>query len=965
MQTSKVRYDRLPGVRFEVQTPALDESFPRMDVAGFVGFAAKGPMQQPVPLEDVAQFEATFGADLPLAWDAKRSEVVRAYLAGSVRAFFRNGGKRCWVVRVGDLSTARANQFVVPGLVSESGTSVLLQARSVGSWSDAIKLSTRLERRALIAASKVEFLADTLELTIASDSVLPGEMICLRCFDFGVMAVVQNLEPIFTPTAQLKVTLDKPFWFSSQAPEVAFDPAQKASVFGRRTKVLPSLNAVPLELDPEEIEVQSEPKLERRDQQNLIVMDLKTPQHVIASGSSLRLKHGDATLFLTTLKSQQADKSKLQLSGLGLWQCEASKVKQVFKDQPDTLRVERLRLEMRVTDSDGQKIQLHDLGFDALHPRFVGALPTDEALFERLEVEWKLKTSPSNQSSSWANTHLELGSSLPDLWREALATGFGLAGLDSNLQTAYPVGLDLEFSPALGRLETPESALERDGLQHFGEQLFLDPDLRQTQVFNLSSSADAIRYEGSSPRSKLQGIHALFNLDEVTLLTVPDALHRNWNLIQPDLAQANEPPIFEPQIKAGFKTCANPLARAPELKTRVTPDLAGNFSLEWTVAGVPENLKSALRYRLEQYSSAPEAQVFTDLEAEIWNITAQPSGNYKYRVRAELLGLGACETDLFSPWSNTLPVTVNRVGKWQLEDENKYDATNLLRIQRALLRLCAARGDVFAVLGLPAHYRDQQTLEHLKKLRYLSGLSRESSTDLEVPVLGFGEANALSYGAVYHPWLTEQMPASTAQTTRAGTPSLCHLPPDGAMLGVYAERALNRGAWVSPANRALKNVLTLEPRLNPDRRLELLEGFLNPIWQEPHGILCLSAQTLSLDPDLSEVNVRRLLSLLRRLALQVGSRLVFESNDGVLQRLAERLFENVLEQMFKRGAFKGRSAASSYRVRAGSDLNPPANLETGFLVVEIQVAPSKPLYFLTVRLIQNGNQGLLILEGNR
>jgi hypothetical protein len=862
MQTGKVRYDRLPGVRFEVQTPALIESLPRMDVVGFIGFAAKGPMHRPVPLEDFAQFETVFGGDLPLAWDAKRSELVRAYLAGSVRAFFRNGGKRCWVVRVGDLNTTRANQFVVPGLITENGNPVLLQARSVGSWSDGVKLSTRLERRALIAASQVEFQTNTLELTIASDTVLPGEMLCLRCNDFGVMATVQNLEPIFSSTTQLKITLDKPRWFLGQTipDQNTFNPSA---------------------------------------------------------------------------------------------------------NQLGSLRVERLQLEMRVTNGDGQKTHLQDLGFDARHPRFIGALPTDESLFERLEVEWKLKTSPSNQSSSWAATHLELGSSLPDLWREALATGFGLAGLDSNLQTAYPVGLDLEFSPELGRLETPESALERDGLQHFSEQLFLDPQLRQTQVFNLSSSADAIRYEGSSPRSKLQGIHALLNLDEVTLLAVPDASHRNWNLVQPDLTVANEPPVPEPPINAGFKTCVNPLARAPEWKTRAAPDLAGNFSLEWTVAGVPENLKSALRYRLEEYSSAPEAQVFTDLEGKIWNVTAQPSGNYKYRVRAELVGLGDCETDLFSPWSNILSVTVNPVSEWQLEDENKYDPTKLLRIQRAVLRLCAARGDIFAVLGLPAHYRDQQTLEHLKKLRYLTGLSRESRIDLEVPVLGFAEASALSYGAVYHPWLTELEPASIVQATRASAPSLRDLPPDGAILGVYAERSLNRGAWVAPANQALRNVLTLSPRLNPNRRLELLEGYLNPIWQEPHGILCLSAQTLSLDPDLSEVNVRRLLSLLRRLALQVGSRLVFESNDGVLQRLAERLFENALEQMFKRGAFKGRTSASSYRVRAGSDLNPPANLETGRFMVEIQVAPSKPLYFLTVRLIQNGNQGLLIEEGNR
>ena len=36
MQQNQTRFSRLPGVRFEVQAPALDESLPRMDVTGLI-----------------------------------------------------------------------------------------------------------------------------------------------------------------------------------------------------------------------------------------------------------------------------------------------------------------------------------------------------------------------------------------------------------------------------------------------------------------------------------------------------------------------------------------------------------------------------------------------------------------------------------------------------------------------------------------------------------------------------------------------------------------------------------------------------------------------------------------------------------------------------------------------------------------------------------------------------------------
>src|SRR5207253_1949782 len=94
------RAPRLPGVTFEVRPPPLADRLPRMDVGVFVGFAAAGPLHRPVAIEDPGQFAAIFGDDRAIAWDSERGEAVRAHLGPAVRTFFRNGGRRCWVVRV-------------------------------------------------------------------------------------------------------------------------------------------------------------------------------------------------------------------------------------------------------------------------------------------------------------------------------------------------------------------------------------------------------------------------------------------------------------------------------------------------------------------------------------------------------------------------------------------------------------------------------------------------------------------------------------------------------------------------------------------------------------------------------------------------------------------------------------------------------------------------------------------------
>jgi phage tail sheath protein FI len=277
----------------------------------------------------------------------------------------------------------------------------------------------------------------------------------------------------------------------------------------------------------------------------------------------------------------------------------------------------------------------------------------------------------------------------------------------------------------------------------------------------------------------------------------------------------------------------------------------------------------------------------------------------------------------------------------------------LLAVQRAVLRLCAARGDLLAILSLPAHYNAEQAIAHVETLKAPNAPALATGASVLLP-LGLGEASAFSYAALYHPWVIGQ------HETPPG--DFRAIPPDGVACGVLAQRALARGAWVAPANEVLGGVVALTPPVARQRWLDLQTSQINLLRQEPQGFVALSADTLSADEDLRPINVRRLLILLRRLALRLGATYVFEPNDDAFRRLVQRGFEALLDTMFERGAFAGATPATAFQVVTSQTLNTPRSVDQGRFIVELRVRPSLPMTFLTVRLVQSGDH-LVITEG--
>jgi phage tail sheath protein FI len=298
-----------------------------------------------------------------------------------------------------------------------------------------------------------------------------------------------------------------------------------------------------------------------------------------------------------------------------------------------------------------------------------------------------------------------------------------------------------------------------------------------------------------------------------------------------------------------------------------------------------------------------------------------------FRVRALKAGQA-------SGWSNTLDIRLAPVIAYHVKPLADYQTRDLNDVHCALLRLSAAHGELFTVLGLPQHFRETEAREHLSRLATQFANEHNPSP--------------LSYGAAYHPWLQ----------CRSDSGAIVTMPPDGAALGVLAVRATDRGAWVAPANHRFNTVVALTSPF-----LSEADVPLNDIRNQPNGFMALRADTLDTDdPALRLISVRRLLILVRRLALRHGAIYAFEPNSDQLRGLVQHRFEQLLRGLYDRGAFSGQGPAQAYQVTADSALNTRLSVDQGRLLVELRVRPSLPMEFITVRLLQRGT-GLSVSEG--
>lgn len=937
---------RLPGVTFDVVTPPPPAVLPRMDIAGLVGFAASGPVGVPVAVEDAARFRDVFGPDVALAWDPERGRMATAHLGRAVEAFFRHGGRRCWVVRVAGADAA-THTFGVPGLWSvptltaggldwASRAPAEAAARCPGRWADGLRLGAVLRAPGLRPVRVDRGDDGALEIEVVRPppgTVEAGDLLRVAFSGHLLFAFAASVGPHPGAPASLLVRAVEAVWLAAAA-----SPP-----------------------DP----------------------DLDT-----------LLTLGEADLTPTDVAAPAA---------LG---------------PPGAAAV--LRMDLLAWRGQEEAARIRDLAFHPGHPRFWGALPSDAVLFapDADRAALPLAADADDPRVPFSGTGdmrptIPLGMAVrpdpetaaPPVGDASPATALARDGLATFSSALF---LDPALAPLRSRTLGPEATRRRvvEGIDPAGLYALLPLD-----EVTLAAVPDAVHRPWGGRAVRLPDVLPAPRLGPVSAPDARGVYTLAWTAVRvPDqpaeevdayeLEEGPSPDFAEATVRysgadtdAGFEeptgpsralyyrvravdggrasawsnTTAtvlpardfDPCRRAPEapaldvLPEGSPPDAVR--TLRWTHPDAPGSPPSGLRFRVERAPdpgflaarTVLDAEAHTldhDGEASLADVDTPASGVRYLRVRAARDGL-------VGPWSNTVVVSAEAAEVRALVDPADYDPADLLDVHRALLRLGEARGDVLAVLAVPDHFERAHALAHKGRLTPHADDDTEAAASGSVPALSFDEERALSFGALYYPWLAVR---------GAQDADVRPTPPDGAVLGTLAEVALREGAWIAPANRPIRDVVAVEPADDRAGWADLFGAQVNAVRPDPRGTRLLSADTLSPDEALRPIGVRRLLSLLRRLALREGAVYAFEPNGAALQRRVFYQFDTVLADLYRRGAFAGVTPEQAFQVVTGASVNPPAGVDRGRLVVELRVAPARALEFLVVRLLQEDAGGIAV-----
>jgi uncharacterized protein len=219
-----------------------------------------------------------------------------------------------------------------------------------------------------------------------------------------------------------------------------------------------------------------------------------------------------------------------------------------------------------------------------------------------------------------------------------------------------------------------------------------------------------------------------------------------------------------------------------------------------------------------------------------------------------------------------------------------------------------------------------------------------ASPDSEVP-----EGNALhsSYGAIYYPWITYLNPSSGMNVL---------VPPSGAMAGTYAATDTQIGPWQVAAGimygvlniaTGVTTILTDSDQdtLNPNG-INAIRPFIN------YGICAYGGRTLSTDPSLIYISVRRLLIEIEVSLYNSLQWVVFQPNSQKLWGTVTRDVTDFLTTMWQAGALFGATASQAFAVQCDAGNNPPNLQAQGQLYIDIKIRPVFPAEFVIIRIQQ-------------
>lgn len=267
--------------------------------------------------------------------------------------------------------------------------------------------------------------------------------------------------------------------------------------------------------------------------------------------------------------------------------------------------------------------------------------------------------------------------------------------------------------------------------------------------------------------------------------------------------------------------------------------------------------------------------------------------------------------------------------------------------QRTGIEALKERDDI-AICAVPGVWDpvvQSALLTHCELMRYRIAVLDGRPGQSDVSVIEAHRNNYDSrYGAYYASWL-EALDLNTGRTFAA--------PPSGYVAGIYARSDNERGVHKAPANEVVRNIRDVQLPFGDGE-----QDVLNPVGVNlireftGRGIRVWGARTISSDPEWKYVNVRRLFLFLER-SIDLGTQwVVFEpNNESLWQRVVETV-TSFLTGVWKTGALMGTRPEDAFFVRCDRSTMTQDDIDNGRLICEVGVAPTMPAEFVIFRIGQ-------------
>jgi phage tail sheath protein FI len=206
-----------------------------------------------------------------------------------------------------------------------------------------------------------------------------------------------------------------------------------------------------------------------------------------------------------------------------------------------------------------------------------------------------------------------------------------------------------------------------------------------------------------------------------------------------------------------------------------------------------------------------------------------------------------------------------------------------------------------------------------------------------------------NFGAVYFPWVEVSDPIGVGRD-----PTIV-LGPAPFVAGLYARNDQRRGVWKAPAGleATLLGVRKIEFKLLDTHQDELNPLGVNALRPMPQGgNVVWGSRTMEPSSEWRYIPVRRTAIFLRSSIYNGIQWAVFEPNNHELWNNLRLTIGSFMDQLFRQGAFAGRTAREAYFVKCDEETTPEADQIAGIVNVWVGFAPLRPAEFVVVQLRQ-------------